>query len=1238
MAAEPARKRARTKAPRGGAPRATAPAEAAAPGAGKPPEERVEPGLAARIKARLQEAAAGAPAPAARAAVAPSPPLGGQPAAGRPPATPAAASAPGGAAIAAAATSTPPGGDTGGRSGLCFLRLSAKCQPSKPVKTLVYLDRDEVSFGRLPTCTVVLDSDRAPQMISRAHAHVRRHQSPDAVLPEQWKVDDNKSTNGDPETERRARSRAPAKGGGGPGAEAGKRHEPQPDRRTALQYLPGRSQVQAATIECSHTFCWSCIDQWLRQKKFECPECRADARPSAPEARQEEHRASRGSLAEVGAGCELTAPRPLTLEANHGLWPLEATVDDGARRLHVGDHVAGGGVTLWWRPPDGTALVQNLAEVHGAHAPGAFSHLRSVLACYLSTLTALNFVMRKLVASDEPSNERIARLFRSLRMLVDTWHKFQELLRIATLFDQFNASGYLISAVSESIRGIWFGAQVSGRVGIATRGSQAGTPLATPLLSFVMTKCLKGARELMDAAGLSVQVPSVQLSSIKVTRVHRAALRLPAQSQRAILLHRCARNMYLRPRIKATSFLLVMELLLLSMMGRDLNAMSAARRLSCYEMLKASLALQQAILSPRPGEPISDWGCRQGIVGFPGHRATVAHAPSARSNMYGVALALPHSNINSPTHRLSAGSVWLSTSAAARGAVVGGSVLFNELVLAVGLVSACWLWGYYCSAASSVEAPAAFLAPPLAARLRINSVGYLQELRQRWPADLDGSIALAELAAPSPDSPARAAQAQDAVELFALDAEQTAAFTRSSIHADSHVRGSNQTEGPHFGAALMDEAALHPEAFSVAPILRPPFATVVMVCDPCQLAPRCKSQGALARGHGARLMAKSQGQRASAVRRVHGRSPGDFAVRLPRCYCRRTEALHPCTASIHCAGHPQHATAMAPGPDARAGEQVGIIITDFVTAEIATEPGLQDLDRHDHERPAAALALSMLAPLFAIDRHDACLLIFEDALATLVDIPAAASAMAHSASIRAHRYRPVSRPLYVQRRVRIAPPAGYGPAHSSAKRALTRSPPRFRPRQLTGSFPKCRCHQHPAPDYLDLTMRDPSRRCGATSTGSPPLLIYRWQGRYLDPAADPSGCGDRFEALLCVLTGSCPRMAAPLAAWAAGLTQAGAEWQRGLAYHLRGLQALETAAPAPRVRLPAEGFCLRADSRAPHWMFTDRFGAHHAAPPRPAAKPTECHCRFHFAHPANQCNERQACRGPRDDRGQLSGR
>merc|ERR1711972_878633 len=34
--------------------------------------------------------------------------------------------------------------------------------------------------------------------------------------------------------------------------------------------------VNAATIECSHTFCWRCIDTWLQQKRFECPVCRND--------------------------------------------------------------------------------------------------------------------------------------------------------------------------------------------------------------------------------------------------------------------------------------------------------------------------------------------------------------------------------------------------------------------------------------------------------------------------------------------------------------------------------------------------------------------------------------------------------------------------------------------------------------------------------------------------------------------------------------------------------------------------------------------------------------------------------------------------------------------------------------------------------------------------------------------------------------------------------------------------
>lgn len=38
--------------------------------------------------------------------------------------------------------------------------------------------------------------------------------------------------------------------------------------------------VHAATIQCSHTFCWSCIDQWLQTKQFVCPVCRKEAPPS----------------------------------------------------------------------------------------------------------------------------------------------------------------------------------------------------------------------------------------------------------------------------------------------------------------------------------------------------------------------------------------------------------------------------------------------------------------------------------------------------------------------------------------------------------------------------------------------------------------------------------------------------------------------------------------------------------------------------------------------------------------------------------------------------------------------------------------------------------------------------------------------------------------------------------------------------------------------------------------------
>ena len=45
--------------------------------------------------------------------------------------------------------------------------------------------------------------------------------------------------------------------------------------------------VHAATIQCSHTFCWSCIDRWLQTKQFLCPVCRKEARWDSSCIRQE---------------------------------------------------------------------------------------------------------------------------------------------------------------------------------------------------------------------------------------------------------------------------------------------------------------------------------------------------------------------------------------------------------------------------------------------------------------------------------------------------------------------------------------------------------------------------------------------------------------------------------------------------------------------------------------------------------------------------------------------------------------------------------------------------------------------------------------------------------------------------------------------------------------------------------------------------------------------------------------
>jgi len=194
------------------------------------------------------------------------------------------------------------------------------------------VDKDVVTFGRLPSCNVVLDSTRAPQMISRLHGRLVRRMEDGKP---QWLIVDNKSLNGilvngvpiseerplqsgdvitfgrvmaPPEFEFVFEVTVPEKEALSATAveelqqqmariaelqreldeeREQKRVEAQQRRqatKSSLDVAELHSElvcsicqdwlVHAANIECSHTFCAVCIDTWLLTKNFECPVCR----------------------------------------------------------------------------------------------------------------------------------------------------------------------------------------------------------------------------------------------------------------------------------------------------------------------------------------------------------------------------------------------------------------------------------------------------------------------------------------------------------------------------------------------------------------------------------------------------------------------------------------------------------------------------------------------------------------------------------------------------------------------------------------------------------------------------------------------------------------------------------------------------------------------------------------------------------------------------------------------------
>lgn len=215
------------------------------------------------------------------------------------------------------------------------LRLASDCEPSVSSHEIISLDADDTTFGRYPSCDVVLDSVRIPKMISRLHGRLRRHCEV-GKIPE-WSIIDNNSLNGilvngsrvdgdgrvlqsgdvvtfgrlvvPPEfkfifeitrpaelsaeedllEEQTERMRRIAHLRIEPDEVVEHRHPAprcQQRRRSSVQLDVADLHselicsicqdwlVHSANIECSHTFCWSCVDTWLLHKKFECPLCR----------------------------------------------------------------------------------------------------------------------------------------------------------------------------------------------------------------------------------------------------------------------------------------------------------------------------------------------------------------------------------------------------------------------------------------------------------------------------------------------------------------------------------------------------------------------------------------------------------------------------------------------------------------------------------------------------------------------------------------------------------------------------------------------------------------------------------------------------------------------------------------------------------------------------------------------------------------------------------------------------